>query len=99
MLQFPDEWKCLSCGNTKPRFIKPDTSRPLFLNLEVKKPADKKFLEDIMQEPVKPRRSWYYGPSNEIFVRIEGQKHLEVYTQEQWCMILAKEIRQREGLE
>jgi len=101
MLQFPEQWQCLnaSCGYKQDRFIRPDTTMPLFLAVKTRTPEDKKFLEDIMQEPKKPKRSWYYGPSNEIFVRIEGQKHLEVYTQEQWCMILAKEIRQREGLE
>ena len=104
LFQTARQWKhttnLYNCKYVAERFIKPDTSQPLFLNLEVRKPKDKKFLEDIMQEPIEPivpRRSWYYGGPDLslVFVRTEGKKHLEVFTKEQWAKILAKEVSEK----
>ena len=99
MYQGKTEYKCINCGHTKPRFIRPDTTSPLFLMVKTKNDKDKKFLEDIMQEPVEPHRSWFFSQmdTTTVFVRTQGKRHLDVYKIDEWCEILAKEIREREG--
>lgn len=90
------EYYCL-CGYRRQRFIVPVNSHPLFLSAEVKNEETKKFLEDIMSKPEKPKRTWYFSQdSNLVFVRVEGQKHLEAYTVKEWAEKLIKEMREKE---
>ena len=101
LIQTKTKWEHIlnkyNCLYESERFIKPENA-PLFLRVETKDKEDKKFLVSIMQEPVKPRRSWFFGGPDLsiVFVRTEGKKYLDVYNKEQWTAILAKETLERE---
>lgn len=89
--QTDTEQVCTTCNFSRPRFIKPDTTNPLFLSVKTKRPEDKKFLEDIMFPPKKEFKDIHEDGT--IFIRNEYGKITGVTSMFDLCKKLAKEIR------
>lgn len=102
LIRLATEYKCVKCGYSKPRFIKPTTSQPMFLNVNSKGKETKKFLEDVgrpkPEEPMKPiveeRLHWYLTDDGHVFIK-RGSKLIDVKTQKEFTEKMAKELEEK----
>lgn len=107
LLADDEEWVHLQnpyhCKYTQKRFIKSETEQPLILRLNVKvnDKKTKKFLEDIMQEPVAEEKhdEWKEIVEGVVYTktRINGiVKILKVEDFREHCDRLIKEMKDKE---
>lgn len=108
LVKYPTEWRhtseALGCDYRQERFIKPETSHPLFLavGVKAKDKETRKFLEDIMQEPVTEEKhdEWKELIEGVVFTktRINGiVKILKVEDFREHCERLIKEMKDKEA--
>jgi len=91
MIQTDTEHKCINCSFARPRFIKADTSNPMFLSVKTKSAEDKKFLEDIMNPHAREHKDIHEDGT--VFIRNESGKITGITTMEKICRKLVKEIK------